>query len=361
MSFWVLIRRSLRFHARTHIGVVLGAAISAAAIIGALIVGDSVRTTLRTQALGRLQGVAYALSSGDRFFTQALGSPWVMPGSTSGRCVALQLAGTAVRQDAAARANQVNVFGIEPARWKTLLVSNSQAWNSDSGPDAPDFFSAAGLSTEERQKWQAGETVMINEALARRLSVKRGDEIILRIARPSQLVQDAVISPREGTSLALRVKVGAVLPQALLGDFSLRASPSPVENAFLPLKFLANKVDLKGRANLFLNEDFYVGHPETALERTWSRFLQWVHPGKPNATFFGTTQPSRAPSKEGLARLDSELRNYFQLEDAQLSVRVIAPGQSSNGAQPGSSWIELKSSRIFLESNVVSAALRPRT
>ena len=41
MTVRTLIQRSLRFHWRAHLGVVLGAAIGSAALIGALIVGVS--------------------------------------------------------------------------------------------------------------------------------------------------------------------------------------------------------------------------------------------------------------------------------------------------------------------------------
>src|SRR5579862_6493848 len=137
MTFWLLIRRSLRFHARTHVGVVLGAAIGSAALIGALMVGDSVRDSLRERALGRLQSVEYAMSTGDQFFQQDLGdrmqvsevhslvgpgTPGLNPGTFEfGRSIALQLAGTAVRQDGAARVNQVSVFGIDLPTWSQLL------------------------------------------------------------------------------------------------------------------------------------------------------------------------------------------------------------------------------------------------
>ena len=72
MKFRTLIRRSLRFHWRSHLGVVLGAAIGSAALIGALVVGDSVKHTLRYQAVRRLPGVSIALDSGDRFFSADL-------------------------------------------------------------------------------------------------------------------------------------------------------------------------------------------------------------------------------------------------------------------------------------------------
>ena len=68
MTFRTLIRRGLRFHWRAHLGVVLGAAVGSAALIGALVVGDSVRHSLKYQAARRLAGTIVALDSGDRFF-----------------------------------------------------------------------------------------------------------------------------------------------------------------------------------------------------------------------------------------------------------------------------------------------------
>src|SRR5258708_19932029 len=72
MTFWTLIRRSLRFHARAHLGVVLGSAVGSAALVGALIVGDSVRGSLRDLALQRLGDVRFALENGDRLFGDRL-------------------------------------------------------------------------------------------------------------------------------------------------------------------------------------------------------------------------------------------------------------------------------------------------
>src|SRR5215213_5116240 len=68
MTRGTIIKRSLRYHWRLHLGVVLGAAIGSAALIGALIVGDSVRETLRQRALARLGGIHFALDAGDRLF-----------------------------------------------------------------------------------------------------------------------------------------------------------------------------------------------------------------------------------------------------------------------------------------------------
>src|SRR5262245_19124802 len=72
MTYWTLIRRSLRFHARAHLGVVLGAATGSAVLVGALVVGDSVRGSLRDRALQRLDGIDLAMAAPDRFFRDSL-------------------------------------------------------------------------------------------------------------------------------------------------------------------------------------------------------------------------------------------------------------------------------------------------
>src|SRR2546430_17527632 len=71
MTSRTLIRRSLRFHARSHFGVVLGAAIGSAALIGALVVGDSVRGSLRERALERIGSAQYLLEGNDRTFSDS--------------------------------------------------------------------------------------------------------------------------------------------------------------------------------------------------------------------------------------------------------------------------------------------------
>ena len=72
MKLRTLILRSLRFHWRSQLGVLLGAAIGSAALIGALVVGDSVRGSLRDLALQRLGWVDAAMAPTERFFDQRI-------------------------------------------------------------------------------------------------------------------------------------------------------------------------------------------------------------------------------------------------------------------------------------------------
>src|SRR5687768_18403950 len=66
-----LLMQSLRFHWRIHLAVALGVAAATAVLTGALLVGDSVRGSLRHLALGRLGQIDQVLIL-DRFFREAL-------------------------------------------------------------------------------------------------------------------------------------------------------------------------------------------------------------------------------------------------------------------------------------------------
>src|SRR5687767_13269151 len=63
MTFFTLIRRSATYHWRTNLAVGFGVAAAVAVLGGALIVGDSVRGSLRDLALGRLGRTQDVLSS----------------------------------------------------------------------------------------------------------------------------------------------------------------------------------------------------------------------------------------------------------------------------------------------------------
>src|SRR5687768_10611553 len=111
MTLATLSRRSLVYHARQHLGAILGSGVAAAVLIGALVVGDSVRQSLVEMALARLGKVDLVLASNDRLFTGSLG-PNVARQTRSISTAVLQLPGSAVNSDASTRANQVQVIGV---------------------------------------------------------------------------------------------------------------------------------------------------------------------------------------------------------------------------------------------------------
>ena len=212
MKLRTLILRSLRFHWRSQLGVLLGAAIGSAALIGALVVGDSVRGSLRDLALQRLGWVDAAMAPTDRFFTQELEKK-LSPSIPTAHVVALlKLPGTATRQDGEARANQVNVLGVPPSFWQSLRDTNPP----------PEFARIP----------KGGVT--LNQALATQLRAGPGDDVVLRIHKPSALSRDVPITPQSDASIALRLKVRSIALSTQIGNFSLQANQTPPANAFAP-------------------------------------------------------------------------------------------------------------------------------
>src|SRR5438093_8844760 len=115
MSHWMLVARSLRFHWRAHLGVLLGATVSTAILVGALAVGDSVRYSLRSLALARLGGIHLALSGQNRFFrtelAEALATELKAPVAP-----VIMLRGTAATEQR--KVGRVQVVGVADDFWE---------------------------------------------------------------------------------------------------------------------------------------------------------------------------------------------------------------------------------------------------
>ena len=345
MTFWTLIRRSLRFHARAHLGVTLGAAVGSAALIGALILGDSVRGSLTDRALARLGGVYFTLGSPDRLFETSLrerlcspakslpppASPSepgdIYPSSACPLAVALTLPGIVARQDGSGRANSVNVIGAETNAWPRLAgwdTAPANGWIPD---------------------WNAGKTAVLNETLARQLAVQPGDELIVRVRQPSAMGMDAAVQPRDQPAVAMRLKVGAILSARMLGDFSTVSRQLPPANLFLPLDSLQRQAAVPGRANLML----FGPALSKAKLNGWEA---WRAGAK-------TEAPVRA--ELAVPWLDARVQDAWRLEDVALSVRAVEQPPEATGGEYVRPFIEVANSRIFLEPPVAAAALRPRT
>lgn len=245
MTTATLIWRSLRFHAKNHLGALLGAAVGTAVLVGALIVGDSVRQSLRDMALLRLGKVDVAVASGDRLFREQLARDLAQ--KTGAPVVsALQLPATAVNEDGTARANRAQVIGVRPDFWKMA--------------GQPPAFAEI----------PPGSVVM-NTHLARQLNVKVGDIAIFRVQKPSQLSRDAPMAGEENSSAALRLKVQAVASDGQFGRFSLKADQVPPFNAFVNLSELQGRAQATNSANLLLGAgDLPSAAWDQGLKASWT-------------------------------------------------------------------------------------------
>ncbi len=242
MSTWGLITRGLLHHWRTHAGVLLGVACAAAVLTGALVVGDSVRASLREQALQRIGSFESAMACGDRFVTAELAARMAeqLDAHVS---PTLLLPGVASRSAGSARAGIVDVVGVD------------------------DGFFAQSARGRDRPVPEPGHA-LLNERLAAQLSAGVGDEVVLRVEKPSLMPQEATMATVDDVAFALRVVVDAVVGDDEFGRFGLRASQVPPFDVFVSRAWLAQELDLEGRANLLL-VDADVARADAALRASW--------------------------------------------------------------------------------------------
>ena len=244
MKLRALVLRSLQYRWRQHLGVLLGAAVGSAALIGALVVGDSVRGSLHEQALQRMGWVDAALASPDGFFTERLaGSIQSATGSVTIQrtAPALKLPATAARPDGSARANHVFILGVRSNFWPEAMAGT--------------------FASMPRQ------SVILNEGLAAQLNAKPGDGLVFRVHKPSALSRDVPITPQSDASVALRLTVHKIVGAAEMGSFDLQSRQGPPLNAFVHLDDLAGPAGLKGKANLVLAAEINGSSDQTDTHR----------------------------------------------------------------------------------------------
>ena len=166
MSFLKLVLRSLAFYRRTHLAVLLGTAAGAAVIGGALVVGDSVKHSLRRLTLTRLGEVDFALSGG-RFVTDglvdslddSLARTPQADDSVVAPALALRAGVTSGEGDKIRRVGGANLYGTDDRLWGLLDTA---------GVDPPGPLEA-----------------VLNRRVAEGLNVGVGDEVTVAVEVPS--------------------------------------------------------------------------------------------------------------------------------------------------------------------------------
>ncbi len=223
MNRFSLMRSSLRHYWRTNAGVLLGAAVASAILIGALVVGDSVRHRVAALALSRVGQTSVALHTPGRLFRAALADELQLDESVA---PVLMLAGNAKHPDRGARANGVQVLGVDERFWQ--------------------------LAPRPAAVGVPADGVVINGVLAEQLGAHVGDTVLLRIDKPSALPRDAALATTDDATVAVRVRVSRIIGDARFGRFGMSPTQRPPYNAYLPIEALGELVDAPSRANTLL-------------------------------------------------------------------------------------------------------------
>jgi len=221
-----LVARTLRFYWRTNLSVALAVVVASGVLTGALLVGDSVQYTLRDTVRARLGQTEFAVTPQNRFFRAALAADLQQ---RLGGTVApvLQINGIVTNANGSRRVNRVLVYGVD------------------------ERFYALG-SGEDLLGQDAGEGVVLSEAVARRLEIDTGDELVLRIEKPGLMPRDVPLASDADRTIAFRLDVRWVAGDAALGRFDLKANQTAPLNVFVPLAWLGEQIEQPGRANMLL-------------------------------------------------------------------------------------------------------------
>jgi ABC-type lipoprotein release transport system permease subunit len=202
-----LLARNLAWYWRTNLAVLLGVATATGVLGGAALVGVSVRATLRDLVLARL-GDTDSIVTRNGFFREELAA------ALQPAVPVIALDGVVENERSGMRAVGAQVYGVP---WPAL------------SPDSQ---------------------VVLTAALARELEANPGDEILLRIPKPSAIPLESLHGRKDdvGKTIRLTVAHGA----APFREFSLRPQQGDVHAAYVPLARLQRDLNRPAKVNTIL-------------------------------------------------------------------------------------------------------------
>ncbi|HEX2269842.1 MAG TPA: FtsX-like permease family protein, partial [Pyrinomonadaceae bacterium] len=212
-----LLKRSLTYYWQTNLVVVLGVATAVAVLAGALLIGASVRGSLRDLVSQRLGNTDHIVTS-PGFFREQLATD--MNGAPL-----IALEGVVTHEPSRRRAGDVKVYGIDERFWQ--------------------FNGMPKVDLENRQ-------ALISDGLASELGAQSGDSLLLRIEKPSDIPIESLHGRKDDPGKTIRLNVNRALPRESLGEFSLQPTQGVVRAVFVPLRFLQRELEQEAKINTIL-------------------------------------------------------------------------------------------------------------
>ncbi|MDG1326356.1 MAG: FtsX-like permease family protein [Opitutales bacterium] len=230
MSFWKIIANNLLYFRRQNLGVALGVALCAMVLIGALTVGDSVRSTLSKIAEARIGKADMVLLATDGFFREELANE-IATELEDGTVVAPVVVsrGTISLPDGSGRVGNVQVLGVEESFWQLA-------------PDTAHSPIGSWANKKNWPEWGAGN-FFANERLHKLLKVADQGRIILRIEEPSLFSRDAPLSgERDNKFVSFNGKLSGPVSADGFGHFGIQGNQREPLTLFVPLKTLQKRM-----------------------------------------------------------------------------------------------------------------------
>ena len=209
--------RSATHYWRTNLAVVVGVAAAVSVLSGALLVGHSVRESLRDIAVSRLGRTEHAISSVG-FFRGALAAEITKSSSGISTAPLIAASGMVTSEKSGRRAADVLVYGVDERFWSF-------------------------------QGQPARSGVLLSPALMSELGTTRADTILVRVQKPSTIPIESLFGRKDDIGRTVRLTVDDVLSSDGLGEFSLQPRQSEVRALFLPLSRVQRDLGVPDRVN----------------------------------------------------------------------------------------------------------------
>ncbi len=213
-----LLLRNLLFFWKTNLAVILGVIAATAVIGGALVVGDSVRDSLKQMTLDRLGAIDHIVS-GPRFFREELANANLNVRHVAPAIIMQGTVEFSGAEKSVLRAGHVNVYGVDERAWE--------------------LFDTANLDAPKEGK------IVLNRRVADQLQLKMGDEISLVVEIPASIPRDALLGDREETITEMVLSVSGIAEDTTgLARFGLNPTQQLPLNAFISLRELQTQTGL---------------------------------------------------------------------------------------------------------------------
>ncbi len=230
MTLLTLVRHNIVHFWKTNLAVVVGVAVAVAVLAGALLVGSSVRASLRGLALERLGAISQVVTSAT-FVREELAVDLLardgMQDAFGGAVPLVAVEGFVTHQESGRRASAIQVYGVDDRFW---------AFHGQAG----------GIETPARNE------VLVSEGLASELAAEVDQALLVRVEKPSDVPISSLHGRRDDIGRTLRLRIARVLPPDALGEFSFRPQQGRARSVFVSLTRLQRELEQAGRVNTVL-------------------------------------------------------------------------------------------------------------
>ncbi len=213
-----LLAHSLLHYRAIHCAVALGVGVGTAVLAGALLVGSSVRGSLRDLTLDRLGAIDFA-AVGERYFRDSV------PDAVAGRGDAasgILIRGSADNARSGARASRVRIHGVEAGFWGFFGLEAPALGNRD---------------------------IVLNRLLADELGAAVGEDVLLRFQTDTLIPAESVMGRKSDNVRLVRLRVDTILENSGPGRFGLSPQQQLPYNVFVSKAVLERALEQPGKAN----------------------------------------------------------------------------------------------------------------